>query len=721
MKNMKKKLLLPLLFLLAGCGVSHPIKDSLDKIPPKVVSNAPKSNEENVALNRAINITFSEPLEQQDFQSAFTVSRGAEPNIVSMPGSVTSTGDTITFIPIINWTANTVYSVRFKAGVKDLAGLDLPVDSSWSFKTGTTSDNSGPQVSSVDPSSNSTVISINTTVRSQFSEDILPSSVTASSFYVTGPSGNISGNLAVSGLQIIFTPTAALSFNTNYQATITTAVRDMSGNAMASNFSWSFKTEGQVDTTPPTILSVTPSDASTNVLVNSAVTILFSEAIDQGTVSISLKDGSGTAVNGSISFSGNSAIFTPAANLAYNTAYTVTVAAGVKDLSGNMTTASSSGSFTTAPATTTLKVSALSLGFQHSVALMSDGTLRSWGSNNGGQLGTGTWNTQSGIPSKISGITGVKEISAGGFFTVALKDDGTVWTWGANDEGQLGDGTITNRNVPGAVSGVNGVKAIATGVKYTLVLKTDGTVWAWGQNQVGQLGDGSTLSRYTPVQVSGLTDVVAVAAGEYHSFAVKTDGTVWAWGYNDSGQLGIGEGGNGTIGAYKVLPVQVSGLTNVAAIAGGYRHSIALKADGTIWTWGANSDGAIGDGTYTYNITYNDKNIPTQVPSLSGVKSIGTNRGRHNVILKTDGTVWAWGYNYYGQIGDNTYGLNNRTLSPTQPLLISDAAIVAAGYGHTIIVKNDGTLWACGWNTSYQLGISIGANVATPMQVLPMN
>jgi len=188
-----------------------------------------------------------------------------------------------------------------------------------------------------------------------------------------------------------------------------------------------------------------------------------------------------------------------------------------------------------------------------------------------------------------------------------LKTDGTVWAWGDNYSGQLGDGTTTERRTPVQVSGLTDVIAVTGGEGHGLALRADGTLWAWGDNYSGQLGDGTTTERRTPVQVSGLTDVIAVAAGGYHSLAVKTDGTLWTWGDNWSGQLG-----DGTT-TERITPVQILGLTDVIAIAAGWEHSLALKSDGTVWAWGLNDEGRLGDGTS------DGRTSPVQVKGEGGV------------------------------------------------------------------------------------------------------
>lgn len=179
----------------------------------------------------------------------------------------------------------------------------------------------------------------------------------------------------------------------------------------------------------------------------------------------------------------------------------------------------------------------VSAGLNHSLALIEDGTVWAWGRNQNGQLGHGHlgefW-----YPAKVESLAGIRMISAGADHSLALKSDGTIWAWGSNYYGQLGDGTNDQKTSPVMVSGLSGIVAISAGNGFSLALKTDGTVWAWGQNYDNQLGDGTTTGKMIPVQVSGLSGVIAIDSGYYHSAALKSDGTVWVWGLNHVGQLG---------------------------------------------------------------------------------------------------------------------------------------------------------------------------------------
>jgi alpha-tubulin suppressor-like RCC1 family protein len=305
------------------------------------------------------------------------------------------------------------------------------------------------------------------------------------------------------------------------------------------------------------------------------------------------------------------------------------------------------GGSSKSPATPYSTNLAITAGADHSLALKRDGTVWAWGSNASGQLGDGTM-TDSLVPKKISSssLSGVIAIAATTSHNLALKSDGTVWGWGHNYYGELGDGTyMTSILTPKQISTslLSGVIAIAMGNYHSLALKSDGTVWAWGANYLGQLGDGTTTASLVPKQISSiaLSEVIAITAGYYHSLALKSDGTVWTWGKNSNGQLGDGTTTN------ILVPKQV--LSGVIAIAAGAFYSLALKSDGTVWGWGYNSYGELGDGTTT------DSLVPKQISSssLSGVNAIAAGAD-HSLALKSDGTVWAWGNNYCGQLGDGT-------------------------------------------------------------------
>ena len=340
----------------------------------------------------------------------------------------------------------------------------------------------------------------------------------------------------------------------------------------------------------------------------------------------------------------------------------------------------------------------IAAGLDHTEAMKSDGTVWTWGFNGGGELGDGTTNN-SYTPGQVIGLTGVAAISAGGEHSVVIKSDGTIWTWGINENGDLGNGSTANSSTPVQVSGLTGVVAISPGVWHMAAIKSDGTVWAWGDNYYGELGNGTTANSSTPVQVSGLTGVVAVSSGARHTVAIKSDGTVWTWGY------GVGLGNGGTTNSS--TPVQVSGLTGVVAISAGGDHTIAINSNGTIWTWGDNASGQLGNGTTA------DSYAPVQVSGLTNVIAVSAGGG-HMVAIKSDGTVWTWGGNYYGELGNGT---TTNSSTPVQVSGLTGVVAVSAGAGHNVAMKSDGTVWTWGYNGNGELGDGTTNNRAIPVQV----
>jgi RHS repeat-associated protein len=258
------------------------------------------------------------------------------------------------------------------------------------------------------------------------------------------------------------------------------------------------------------------------------------------------------------------------------------------------------------------------------------------------------------VPVAVRGLSGVTAIAAGGGFGLALLSNGTVMAWGSNNHGELGNGESTGpeqcngeacSTTPVAVSGLSGVTAIATGNYHALALLSNGTVKAWGFNADGELGDGSTTNSDVPVTVSGLSGVTAIAANGYYSLALLSNGTVKAWGENFYGQLGNGTSG---VGTNSDVPVAVSGLSGVTAIAAGFWHALALLSNGTVKAWGDNREGQLGNGKTT------NSDVPVAVSGLSEVAGIAGGF-EHSLALLGNGTVKAWGYNRYGQLGNGTY------------------------------------------------------------------
>jgi uncharacterized repeat protein (TIGR01451 family) len=402
-------------------------------------------------------------------------------------------------------------------------------------------------------------------------------------------------------------------------------------------------------------------------------------------------------------YSGNSdATVTISARVNAPAGTTLTATATIAGLRPDSNPANNTATVNTVvtPASTFGGVRALSAGGGggynggHTLALKSDGTVWAWGLNYAGQLGDGTANGTLNAPGLVTAIDGVAAVDAGGSHSLALKSDGTVWAWGNNYYGQCGDrGQFpSTKNRPVQVVGLSGTfTAVAAGAEHSLALKSDGTVWAWGRNTWGEVGDPAPRTEYVaPVQVAGLSNVAAVAAGDSYSLALKSDGSVWAWGLNHAGTLGRPYETTSS-----ATPAPVASLTNVAAVSAGGRHALALKTDGTVWAWGDNSRSQLGPPEAS---TY----VPRAVAGLTGVASMSAG-GEHSIALKSDGTVWAWGMNLSGRLGDGTEAART---SPVQVAALAGVSVssVSAGHSHGGAVLADGSVRMWGANESGQLG-----------------
>lgn len=345
----------------------------------------------------------------------------------------------------------------------------------------------------------------------------------------------------------------------------------------------------------------------------------------------------------------------------------------------------------------------IAAGNGHSLVLCNDGTVRSWGSNQSGQLGNGT-ETNSNIPTAVSNLTDIIAINAGENHSLALKNDGTVWAWGDNIEGQLGNGTTTDSNLPQQITNLNGVIALAAGEYHSLALKSDGTVWAWGWNNSGQFGDGTDTDSEIPKLVSELSfiNVIAIAAGAEHSLFLGSNGQVFACGNNSDGQLG------NSSNLESNLPVQVGvSFTDITAIAARGGCSMLLKSNGTVFTWGDNFFGQLGNGSTT------SSNFPVQVNALTDITAIAAG-GFLSMALRSNGSVLAWGRNTEGELGDGT---NISSNIPVAVSSLSNVLKIVSGQGHSLALKNNASVSAWGTNSGGQLGNGTSIDSNTPVAV----
>ena len=365
-------------------------------------------------------------------------------------------------------------------------------------------------------------------------------------------------------------------------------------------------------------------------------------------------------------------------------------------------------------------------GGRHTIALLADGSVWTWGANAFGKLGDNQASASysdtsfdSHVPLRVHGpgnvgyLNSIVAISAGEGHNLALGSDGTVWAWGWNGLGQLGDGTTNDAHTPVQVSGLANVVAISGRGYHCLALESDGAVWAWGYNRYGQIGDGTTNNAPTPVQVGGLPNAptnhpVAVSAGYTVSIVLMSNGTVLVWGTGDYGELGQGQ-----FGDHSYSPIQVMGLANVVAVSADFQEPNALTADGTMWMWGWNNLGQLGDGTTA------NRALPGPVHNLTNVILAGPTGDRDNCALDSNHTVWTWGRNYNGQLGIGTADQDPHPLPVQVPPFGNSGYVVSVQTPdwHSLALRSDGTLWGWGANDHGQLGNGTTNDAYSPTPV----
>jgi alpha-tubulin suppressor-like RCC1 family protein len=330
-----------------------------------------------------------------------------------------------------------------------------------------------------------------------------------------------------------------------------------------------------------------------------------------------------------------------------------------------------------------------------------------WGSGSNGRLGDDTITTRSSPVSVVGGFTDWCDASAGSAHSLGVRQDGSLWAWGANANGRLGDDTITTRSSPvSVVGGFTDWCAASAGIAHSLGVRTNGSLWAWGANNNGQLGDDTITTRSSPVSVvGGFTDWCAASAGTNHSLGVRQGGSLWAWGSNNSGQLG-----DDTITSRSSPVSVVGGFTDwCAASAGGY-HSLGVRTNGSLWAWGLNSNGRLGDDTIT------SRRSPVSVVGGFTDWCAASAGDCHSLGVRTNGSLWAWGLNSSGQLGDDTITSRRSPVSVVGGF--TDWCQVSAGTNHSLGVRTNGSLWSWGLNGFGQLGDDTTTTRCSPVSVV---
>jgi alpha-tubulin suppressor-like RCC1 family protein len=352
-----------------------------------------------------------------------------------------------------------------------------------------------------------------------------------------------------------------------------------------------------------------------------------------------------------------------------------------------------------------LKAVQVEAGMAHVLILMSDGSVYAWGRNASGQLGDGTNEEKEGLV-RVIGLNNMNRIAAGGYHSLAMDEDGNVYAWGSNTYGQLGDGTTVNRTVPTQVTGLEDMCDIYAGSNSSFAKDRNYELFSWGLNADGQLGDGTSAGRNAPTEVTGISNVKTVSAKDNQSFAVLISGAVYAWGYNGSGQLGDGTKTN------RQTPTASSGLTGIESVVPGYTHTLALsEMGGEVYSWGTNEHGQLGDGSLQARST------PAKINSFEWIVSVSA-AVRFSVALDTYGKIYVWGTNDNGLLGGGTAAVRYEL----GEVKLENVVEVSAGDKHSMALTEDGDVYTWGDNTYNQLGVGSSTSYASvPVKVEGMS
>ncbi|NJM93298.1 MAG: T9SS type A sorting domain-containing protein [Cytophagales bacterium] len=342
----------------------------------------------------------------------------------------------------------------------------------------------------------------------------------------------------------------------------------------------------------------------------------------------------------------------------------------------------------------------LSLGYAHSLAIRSDGSLWGWGSNAANVIGQSSEIEFSAVPLQVGSDNNWKEVSAGQNFSFALKADGTLWAWGYNYHGQLGNNSTDDLSIPTQIGMDNDWIKIFAGIDYCIALKSNGTLWSWGRNHYGQLGHGTDVSSTVPVQIGTDSDWVQASPGTHYAMAQKADGSLYTWGRNNFSQLGDGTTND------RSNPTRLGTDDDWLIAKANAVAAVAIKADGTLWTWGGDTNGELGNGNASSNVS-----SPAQIAQQDKWKSIHT-KGAVVFALRSDNTLWGCGVNYSGELGLGHDGDSYHSL------VLSDGSqtisLVSAGGNHTIVTHlGSSEFCGTGFNSMGTLGNGSTTNVST--------
>ncbi|MBT3274423.1 MAG: hypothetical protein HN368_14795 [Spirochaetales bacterium] len=463
------------------------------------------------------------------------------------------------------------------------------------------------------------------------------------------------------------------------------------------------------------VLGTNPSSEEIGTFVFDPLSVTFAGDVDPATINSSsfvVTDAGGSVVTGTLS-AGETATFTPDANLRFGMAYTATITTEVTDSAGAHLESDYTWTFVTMPVP-------VSGGGWHALAVADDNTVSAWGWNGWGVIGDGTYTDNPGPvpvlgPDGTGSLSDIIAVAAGNDHSMALKNDGTVWTWGSNGSGQLGNPTYAvDSTLPVQVVGLGGagfltgVVSIAAEYYQSFALRNDGTVVAWGYNVDDQLGDGTGANSAFPIQV--FTDAAAISSGSFHTLALKNDGTVWAWGEDSYGELGDGiEGGSNVFPTQVVGPGGAGFLTDIISIDAGEFVSSVVKSDGTVWTWGGNYTGQLGDGG-SANMPW-----PVQVVGVGGTGFLTDivqvdAAYDHIVAFSSTGSAYGWGSHYFASLGNGAPETTTESNTPVQVvgeggvgMLSGVIGVATTDYYTSFAVLSDGLVMGWGWNDKSEL------------------